>query len=181
MIYLIDDKKLRQSELGWEEERFAKYAKLITPIYDLDDLDRERSSIFMKDNVVLFHESFFDNPKNSSRGNPEVLRQELIDYSYKNEIKLIMFSGSVEARSLDGNLGYASPSNIYTNLGFVLEKASSGIENISINDFLFGINYKKEQSLDIKRQIWELVYRTEENFTLNPKLLGLINQYNKLT
>ena len=32
MIYLIDDKKTRQKDFGWTEEKFAQYSSYITPI-----------------------------------------------------------------------------------------------------------------------------------------------------
>lgn len=181
MIYLIDDKKLRQQDFGWKHEDFAKHYNFITLIYNLKDLEEERTNLFKKDNIVLFHESFFDNPINISKDNSDILRQEFIDEAQDKTTKVIIFSGSVASRKVDGYLAYCSPANIYKNLNFVLNKAKKDQAEISIKDLLFGENYKVEEILHLKSQIWDLLYRSENTFTLNNKLNSLINQFNQIT
>ena len=40
MIYIIDEKKIRQSkDYGWSEIKLAKYKEYICPIYTLDELE----------------------------------------------------------------------------------------------------------------------------------------------
>jgi hypothetical protein len=46
MIYLIDEKKLRQEAYGWTNVKFEKYPDLIRPIYTYDEI---------KDNACLFN------------------------------------------------------------------------------------------------------------------------------
>ena len=63
MIYLIDDKKNRQSDYGWSKEKLDKYIDTITSIYTYSEIKKmeDKAEIFKKGNTVIFHESFFDN------------------------------------------------------------------------------------------------------------------------
>ncbi|MBK9023810.1 MAG: hypothetical protein IPL69_07515 [Saprospiraceae bacterium] len=38
MIYLIDDKKARQNDFGWTEEKFTKLASYLRPLYTIEDV-----------------------------------------------------------------------------------------------------------------------------------------------
>jgi len=64
MVYLIDDKKVRQKNLGWSSNILEKYKDILAPIYTNIDLQKVKHEIFNGDNIILFHESFFDVPEN---------------------------------------------------------------------------------------------------------------------
>ena len=58
MIYIIDDKRSRQQDYGWDEGKLAHYRNLIIPIWDYEGLVTYRDVILEQGNVILFHESF---------------------------------------------------------------------------------------------------------------------------
>ena len=65
MIYLIDDKRIRQNDNGWSAEKVGLFKDILAPIYSAEELtDLRKEVLFIESNVILFHESFFDNPEN---------------------------------------------------------------------------------------------------------------------
>lgn len=58
MIYLIDDKRSRQQDYGWNKERFSQYTDTITPIWNMESLIENREKMLEDNSVILFHESF---------------------------------------------------------------------------------------------------------------------------
>ena len=103
MIYLIDDKKLRQSkDYSWSNQRFNNYIDTICPIYNIRDLQEIKNELFQVGNIVLYHESFVDN--SSSKADAVELRKKLEDFAINNESYLVLFSGSKNTRELSENL-----------------------------------------------------------------------------
>ena len=45
MIYIIDDKRSRQQDYGWDDERFSQYEDIITPIWNLESLVEYRKNV----------------------------------------------------------------------------------------------------------------------------------------
>ena len=39
MIYIIDDKKSRQKDYGWDEKRLSSFSQLLMPIWDVEALN----------------------------------------------------------------------------------------------------------------------------------------------
>ena len=61
MIYLIDDKKLRQEkDYSWTSNRFQQFYAFIRPIHTLNELRDKNKEVFQEGNVILYHESFVD-------------------------------------------------------------------------------------------------------------------------
>ena len=83
MIYLLDDKKNRQLDYGWNDSRFKKYSDYVLPIYFYKDIEKEeiRREIFTSGNIVLLHESFFDNVLNQHPKLAVDIRKRLTKFS----------------------------------------------------------------------------------------------------
>jgi hypothetical protein len=181
MIYLIDDKKLRQESLNWSKEKFEIYSDLIKPIYNYKELDLVKLNMFENQNIIIFHESFFDNPINKADKNADKIKQDLIDYANKKNFRVVFFSGSNGSRKIINNLAYTFPLNLYSNLEYVIKKYKNDITNLTLKDFLFGEKYKEEEFLILKKEISELLYRKETKFNNLFKLQKLVEQFNTLS
>ena len=57
MIYIIDDKRSRQRDYGWDENRLSTYSPIVKPIWGAEDLRLYQDQIIQEENVILFHES----------------------------------------------------------------------------------------------------------------------------
>ncbi|WP_420378802.1 hypothetical protein [Gilvibacter sp.] len=180
MIYLIDDKKLRQESFGWGKKRFQGFSEIITPLFSDRDVQKERQNIRLNGMVILYHDSFYDNPLNITKRKADDLKQALIEYSHINNCVLVLFSGSISARRIQNNIGYTPPAYVYRNLNFVLTKYEKDAKTVSAEDILFGENYVLEQTLSLKSQIWEKLYRKEKVFD-PANMMTLIEEFNELT
>lgn len=144
MIYLIDDKKIRQEkDYRWTTERFKKYDSLIKLIYTLDDIKEKATDIFQEGNVIMYHESFLD--KSSIANEAAERRSELDSFAKNKNSYLVVFSGSKSTRDLEDNVANLPVSVLYNNLEFFLQKLSNG--DINLEFLLFGENPKIEQEL----------------------------------
>ena len=68
MVYIIDDKRSRQQDYGWDDVRFSQYSDIIIPIWNMESLAMHRGEMLLNNNVILFHESFLstdDEERNS--------------------------------------------------------------------------------------------------------------------
>lgn len=129
MIYLIDDKEGRQIDFGWNLERFEEYKDLLTPIHSYREITDNNLSgeIFNEGNVVLFHESFFDNELNIHVDDSLTIRKRLTSYAERNsEFTVVFFSGSVLKRQIDNNQVWIPVSVLYNNLDVFLRKTREG-------------------------------------------------------
>ena len=147
MIYLLDDNKNRQTDFGWDAEKLASYSDIITPIYVFSDMtDELKKKMFSSGSIVLFHESFFDNPLNSLEKNSKKIREKLVEFAGKNtDFILVLFSGSKDERKLKHNIGHIPVSELYTNLELFLTTYGSG--TLDIGTLLYGQNSKIEEQL----------------------------------
>lgn len=180
MIYLIDDKKLRQESFGWNDFKFKKFNSIVKTVYsykqikeeDLDAVDK----IYSNDNIILFHESFFDYVENSHKKDSIEIRNELISWCIENKVPLIQFSGSNKSRNVRGNNVSIPVKIVYQNLELFVNSIirNDNIEK-SIKILLFGENYNFEQILQLKKEIWETKFR------LSPLLNNKIKEFNVLT
>lgn len=151
MIYLIDDKKNRQEGYSWTKAKFEKYSDFIKPIYTYADIQENNLSveIFSENNVVLFHESFFDNSLNSGNNNSLAIRKMLDQYTQeKSDFLLAIFSGSKNARKQNNNIIHLPVSTLYQNLEVFIKKAKDGNKNF--RHLLFGANPEIEEILTKK-------------------------------
>jgi CheY-like chemotaxis protein len=144
MIYLIDDKKNRQNEFGWNDDVFKEYVDIIRPIYSLDELELMSQMVFQEDNVILYHESFLDNT--SKKTDALVKRQKLVKFAEENEnFHVAIFSGSMSTRSLDDNIAHLPVSSVFKNLKVLIHQARQG--TIDLKYLLFGTKPEIEEEL----------------------------------
>ena len=121
MIYLIDDNKKRQQDSGWNDAKFDEYKDFLQPIYRLSEItDALRNELFKtENNVILFHESFFENFENKQVNDVNDIRNKLEKLSHVTSNRYyVIFSGSNSERKLNENDTSASiPVHIlYNNL-----------------------------------------------------------------
>lgn len=147
MIYLIDDKRNRQSDYGWDKKLFQKYSDIITPVYLYDEIKNISSQKMLSpENIVLFHESFFDSVDNEHRKNGLEIRKSLNKLSEENkDFMLSFFSGSKNSRKLNQNISYLPVSTLYQNLEVFIKKTKEGKKDFRY--LLFGENPNIESEL----------------------------------
>ncbi|MCG9971152.1 response regulator [Christiangramia crocea] len=144
MIYLIDDKKLRQeNDYGWNLQKLKKYEHIIQPIYDLKELSKRRKEIFRDNNIILYHESFLDHT--NLKLEASVKRSDLDEFSSKQKNWLAFFSGSKNSRNIENNVAHLPVSTLYQNLETFIQKYLQG--DLQLNYLLFGENPDVEQEL----------------------------------
>lgn len=177
MIYLIDDKKIRQKDNGWSFEKIQTFKNILTPVYSANELtDKIRNMIFSGSNVILFHESFFDNPENKHRKDVDKIRQDLFEYANKNKTILVFFSGSIGNRVINDNIAYLPTNILYSNLEVFINSFVNG--QININYLVYGDNFKREETLLLKQKIWKTLYDLNEIPKNNIELKALVLKLN---
>ena len=180
MIYLIDDKKIRQELLGFNNSKFEKYNSILNTVYSYVQIKKDElnviGKIYSKDSIILFHESFFDNVDHSQKGDSIIVRNNLIKWCEINNVPLIQFSGSNNSRSRNGYKVSLPVEILYQNLELFINsiKNKDDIEK-SLKILMFGENFNKEEILQLKKEIWET------KFKMSPLLNNKINEFNRLT
>ncbi|MFV0230111.1 hypothetical protein OBJ94_06760 [Empedobacter falsenii] len=150
MIYLIDDKKLRQEkDYNWSTSRFEEFNDIISPIYTLDELTQNSKKIFKEGNVVLYHESFLD--LTPLRNEAIDRRKGIEEKAISKNLSVVFFSGSKNSRDIKNNIANIPVSALYNNLEIFLEKYRN--EDLNLNYLLFGENYKLEEDLQTKIKV----------------------------
>jgi len=147
MIYLIDDKKIRQErDYKWTDDRFENFKSLIKTIYTLDELQEKDTDIFQEGNVILYHESFLDSTNIANEASDK--RRRLDNFAKNTNSYLALFSGSKNTRYFDGNVANLPVSVLYSNLETFIQKAKGG--DINLKFLLFGENPLITKELDDK-------------------------------
>jgi len=143
MIYIIDDKKSRQEDFGWDEKLFKTYSNDIVPVRSIEELSSLQESILQSGNTILFHESFF--------ASEDASKQEIINafkYSLKDgtdRLYIAYFSGSKGGRYVKDNICMLPPDVLYTNLEIFINKLKGG--DINFKYLAFGENHTIEESI----------------------------------
>lgn len=143
MIFIIDDKRSRQQDYGWNDERFGQYEDIITPIWNLESLVAFREKLLEKDNVILFHESFLASDDEERNNIINSLKTDLADHA--SSLFVTYFSGSKNGRFVDERSCMLPPDVLYTNLTTFIKKIQEGI--IDFKYLAFGENYQLEESI----------------------------------
>ncbi|MBK9355601.1 MAG: hypothetical protein IPN09_17030 [Bacteroidetes bacterium] len=157
MIYLIDDKKDRQSKYSWTKEKFNFYKDEIVPIWTYEDMESEefRREMFNEQNILIIHESFFKNIEHDRVNNIVQVKERL----KSRENLVIYFSGGIYSRSKNANRIYLPISTLYQNLElFIIKKRQN---DINIDYLIYGKNKEIEIELGNK---WQLSRNTIINF-----------------
>ncbi len=161
MIYLIDDKDKRQKALGWNSDKIQRYKQLLKTYCAYSELKSNREAMFEPGNLLLFHESFFDNPVNKRDDLDLNFRNELTNYVKENNIYLVYFSGSIGAKRILDKVAYCPVSGLYSNLEYYLN-FQEGKKDHDLRRLLYGKDYRLEEALLVKREIWNLVYDEDQ-------------------
>jgi len=146
MIYLIDDKKHRQTkDFGFSNEKLKEFNDLLEPIYDLENL---KNDIFDENNIVLFHESFIIPNNSNEHAN---IKTKLEEYAQNNKgFSLVLFSGGNITRSIDNNQALLPVDIVYQNLELFIKKVKEGTKDL--NYLAFGENHKIESEIILKQE-----------------------------
>ena len=167
MIFLIDDKISRQNDYGWSPKRFAEFTN-ITVINNLQSLEEKISAFFSSDdNIVLFHESFYNSSDYEVQQKLKALKSEL--RKHEGKIPIAYFSGSKNSRWIDsdGKVCMIPPDILYFNLSLFANKCQDSDFNFKY--LLFGENLEIESRLkndleEVNNKNWtKNKFCTEEN------------------
>ena len=143
MIYIIDDKRSRQSDYGWNENKLSIFKNEIIPIYNFEDLVKNKEGMFENDNIILFHESFLASNDNNKTDEIELFKKSLDNKS--NIIYRVYFSGSKNSRYVEERLCMLPPDVMYSNLDLFISKMKIGY--INLNYLAFGENFGIEEQI----------------------------------
>ena len=143
MIYIIDDKRSRQRDYGWDDERFSQYVKILTPIWNMDSLSIHRGDMLEDNNVILFHESFLSSDDEEKNSVINSLKKDLAEHA--SSLYVAYFSGSKNGRFVDEKCCMLPPDVLYTNLISFINKLQEG--NIDFKYLAFGENFQLEEAI----------------------------------
>jgi len=176
MIYIFDDKKNRQVSYGWTAEKFGTYNDFVTVIYKYDEIrdDVSRKKIFSSENLILFHESFFDADFNQHFKETIDIRRELYEFAQDNPtFSIVFFSGSKSSRMLKKNIAYLPVSILYQNLEIFLDNSINGV--FDLKHLLYGNSPNIEKIL-VEKLLYSnsSLLNSHSPFSLNDNLKVLI-------
>lgn len=198
MIYLIDDNQKRQQDSDWGDDKFEKYKEFILPIYRLSEVtDNLRNELFKKENnVILFHESFFENFENKQVNDVNDIRNKLEKLSNTTSSRYyVIFSGSNSERKLNENNTSASipvhilyknlevfihqyqQSNQY-NLKYLLFGKNPDIESFLLEELNKSNRLFIEDSLNLKNEVNDYFF-FRSKLDINPISENHTTLYNK--
>jgi hypothetical protein len=147
MIYLIDDKNLRQKDFGWSEERFDHFSNIIKPLYKIDDILQIGEDLYFENNIILYHESFLDFTSDKDKALRQ--REKLTKIAATSpKLSVAFFSGSQGARTLSKNIAYLPVSTVYQNLEILINQHYEG--SLELKYLLFGEHPEIEEELNEK-------------------------------
>jgi len=183
MIYLIDDKKERQKNLGWGKDKLLNYKDILMPIHTIEEIEKVKKIMFSIENIVLYHESFFDNPINLHKKSSSEIKQDLINLSDKYRIIVVFFSGSISSKNIINKRASLPVSTFYKNLAFFLDSYRILKQDIDLNQIAFGNDFKREKLLELKLKIWNLLFdkKNPDLFVNNEELNILLDEFQKIT
>lgn len=165
MVYLIDDKRSRQRDYGWDDDKFSLFQEIIIPIWNYKDLMKYRDAMLEQGSVVLFHESFLSST--NTQQNTEVNSLKIDLKNLCSRLFVVFFSGSKNSRYVEDHICMLPPEVLYENLEAFLKKMNSC--EIDLKVLAFGNNYNEEETLRnrlsdiIDKNIDGRIIKTEKN------------------
>lgn len=157
MIYLIDEKKARQIDFGFDSNALDEVKNSLNVVYDLSELKSFTGEFNNPDNWFLFHDSFLDNLGHSTED-----KQRLIDKSNEGAINLVLFGGSGEfnIRRKINSTSFKVPVDVlYKNLMFFLKSAKNDKPNI--DDLFYGKDKEYVKLAETRFQALKYIYQIE--------------------
>lgn len=181
MIYLIDDKRERQNDYGYSTELLETYKDVLIPIYKNSELQEIKNELFKENNIILFHDSFFENPENIIKKNSVLVKNDIINHSNSTNCIVVFFSGSIGSRHIEGNIASLPVGILYGNLDAIIEYYRSKSTDL-LDIIVYGKNRHFEQLALIKKKLWEILYNfnNDEKVQMTPVLSLYINEISKL-
>lgn len=143
MIYIIDDKRSRQRDYGWDDERFSQYENILTPIWNMDSLAIHRGDMLEENNIILFHESFLSSDDEERNSVINSLKADLKEHA--PSLYVTYFSGSKNGRFVDERNCMLPPDVLYTNLITFINKLQEG--HLDLKYLAFGENFQLEETI----------------------------------
>jgi hypothetical protein len=167
MIYLFDDKVIRQREdYNWTKERFDLFSDHILPIYSLKDVNLD--DILKEGNVILYHESFVD--ETDDKDQSVNIRNYIGTMAEENDFYVVYFSGSMSNRQIDNQIASLPVSLLYMNLEIFIKKTIEG--DLDLKYVLFGLNYEVEHRLSANLDFaWREAIKETKILTNNKVIL----------
>jgi len=177
MIYLIDDKKPRQEKMGWPSETLEMFKEVLSPVYTNDSLQKIKHLIFKDNNIILFHESFFDTSINFHPKDSVQIRRDIAEYSTKKNCIVVFFGGSIGSRSITGQTAHVPVEILYNNLSTLCKNYKETFSD-PLKEIVFGTSDNNEEILRIKVAIWESLYDedNEDKLELNQAQFEVIKK-----
>ena len=185
MIYLLDDKKIRQEGYGWTSERLNLYSEILQPVYNFEFLLENDMSVelFRDDSILLFHESFFDGYESNVDYHRSLELRQMIKSRQSEQPNFLFasFTGSYNTRRQMGSKAFLPVSKLYENLEYFLKKVKE--DNADFRYLLYGENPEIEEHLtdwhrNVQLQIGPVVhfentaknifFMSENSFISNP-------------
>jgi hypothetical protein len=146
MIYLFDDKESRQQSYGWTDERFGLWSDSVIRIKDFADfLLLDESDIFREGNIIMYHESFATCIPYEDRREYQAFHETISDGSSLQDIRIVIFSGSITSRAISDNTAHVPVTDMYANLECFLDHHKKGETDFKY--LLWGEEYEVEQAL----------------------------------
>ena len=142
MVYIIDDKRSRQQDYGWDDVRFSQYRDIIIPIWNMESLSIHREEMLFDNNVVLFHESFLSSDDEERNSVINSLKADLAEHV---SLCVAYFSGSKNGRFVEERICMLPPDVLYTNLITFIDKLQEG--DIDFKYLACGENYQLEEAI----------------------------------
>lgn len=143
MIYIIDDKRSRQRDYGWDDKRFSQYNNILTPIWNMDSLAIHRGDMLEDNNVILFHESFLSSDDEERNSIINSLKADLKEHA--SSLYITYFSGSKNGRFVDERNCMLPPYVLYANLVTFINKLQEG--HLDLKYLAFGENFQLEETI----------------------------------
>jgi hypothetical protein len=117
-----------------------------------------RGDIFSSNGIILFHESFFDNPVNKSEKNVQVIKSDLIEYSDRVNLRVVFFGGSISSRNIE-RFRATIPVNVcYENLENFLSLYRLNPKDVDLKQLVYGANSIREELILLKLELWGILY-----------------------
>jgi hypothetical protein len=150
MIYLIDDKRVRQESHRWNGKRFENYPGLFKIIHSHNEIgpliQLIESSTTSSEDMVFIHDSFFQNAVPSLSIDMEGLRSALFEFAASNpKSLLVFFTGSISGMTLKGNILHIPVSKFYRNLEYFVDP--SKLSKRDPKYLMFGERPEKEERM----------------------------------
>ena len=158
-IFLIDEKIDRQEKYGWTAERLKE--KKIECIKDYNAFKEIGfNTICQKENIVFFHDSFFRNQTKEEK------YQQDFEQKAQDLFRYVKFGGSIGFTNIEKNsISVTLPvSQFYTHLESFLNDKEYTAEKIA-----YGENYKQENLLVLKNNLWNKIFSYPYDETLKDK------------